>query len=94
MKIGSFENKPPVPAGPDRKVNKQAPTAPVDTGTQVLLSSAAKEIQTPPTEAGFDGAKVERISKAISAGNFKVNPEAIADKLIASAKELLARKPN
>jgi negative regulator of flagellin synthesis FlgM len=93
MKIGSLETKPPVAVGNER--TKPAPqTKPVDQGTQVLLSQAAREITTPPTEAGFDGAKVERISKAIRDGSFKVNPDAIADKLIANAAELLARKPN
>ena len=41
------------------------------------------------TEAVFDTAKVQRISDAIRNGQFKVNPEAIADKLIANAQELL-----
>jgi negative regulator of flagellin synthesis FlgM len=93
MKIATHATKPPVHATNEHK--PKAPiAAPVDTGTQVLLSSAAKEIQTPPTEAGFDGAKVERISQAIRGGSYKVNPEAIADKLIANAQELLVRKPN
>ncbi len=94
MKIGSLETKPPVAVGNERTKPAAPLTKPVDQGTQVLLSEAAREITTPPTEAGFDGAKVERISKAIRDGSFKVNPDAIADKLIANAAELLARKPN
>ena len=41
------------------------------------------------SEGVFDTAKVQRISDAIRNGEFKVNPEAIADKLIANAQELL-----
>jgi negative regulator of flagellin synthesis FlgM len=93
MKIVSTDTK-PLPVTTERKPAKGAPQQPLEVGTQVLLSAAAKEITTPPTEAGFDSAKVDRISKAIRAGTFKVNPEAIADKLISHAKELLVRKPN
>ena len=42
--------------------------------------------------AEFDAEKVTRISKAIEDGTFKVNPEVIADKLIANAQELLSQK--
>jgi len=43
-------------------------------------------------EAPFDTAKVERIRQAIKDGQFTVNPEAIAEKVISSAKELLGQK--
>lgn len=39
-----------------------------------------------------DSAKVAEIKAAISEGRFKVNPEAIADKLIETARELLAAR--
>ena len=52
------------------------------TGFPVRIASEVK---------GFDAAKVERISRSIQDGTFKVNPDAIADKLIANAQELLAR---
>lgn len=38
----------------------------------------------------FDADKVAAIKAAIAAGEFKINPEAIADSLIASTRELLA----
>ena len=41
--------------------------------------------------AEFDAEKVSRISDAISKGEFKINPEAIADKLISNAQELLTK---
>ncbi|MGI9026444.1 MAG: flagellar biosynthesis anti-sigma factor FlgM [Burkholderiaceae bacterium] len=43
-------------------------------------------------EAPFDAQRVEAIKAAISAGHFKVNPEAIADKLIDSVGQLLTGK--
>jgi negative regulator of flagellin synthesis FlgM len=42
--------------------------------------------------ADFDAQKVEEIRAAIAEGRFKVNAEAIADKLLASVSELLGRK--
>ena len=54
-------------------------------GPATLLASTSSD----PT---FDQAKVERIAQAIRDGQFRVNPEAIADKLIANAEELLGRK--
>ena len=44
-------------------------------------------------EPHFDAAKVEAIKAAIRDGSLQVNPEAIADKLIASVAELL-KKPH
>lgn len=45
-------------------------------------------------EAPFDAAKVEKILQDISNNNgqLKVNPEAIADKVIAATKELLGQQ--
>lgn len=36
-----------------------------------------------------DAARVEAIKQAISEGRFKINPEVIADKLLASVKDLV-----
>jgi negative regulator of flagellin synthesis FlgM len=41
------------------------------------------------SEPAFDASKVEAIKQAISSGQFKVNPEAIADGLIKTARELI-----
>ncbi len=60
-----------------------------DGGSSVKLSSAAAGLLAQGSGAEFDAAKVERIRQAIADGSFKVNPEAIADKLIANAQELL-----
>lgn len=41
-----------------------------------------------------DNAKVERMRAAIGNGTFTVNPEAIADKLLSNAQEMLNRMKN
>lgn len=46
----------------------------------------------PQEEAPFNAARVEVIRAAIAAGSFSVNPDNIADGLIASVRELLAEK--
>ena len=60
---------------------KTAPT--VDSAT---LSRATK------TQSPFDAAKVEEIKTAIAEGRFKINVDAIADGLIAMARELIEEK--
>lgn len=53
--------------------------------TQVDLSTSAAG------DGDFDAQKVERISQAIAKGQFTVNAEAIADKLISNAKDVLGK---
>lgn len=74
-------------------------TGPENRSTQqdsVQLSSVSTQIQALETglaaASGFDAAKVEAIRQAILEGRYTVNAEAIADKLIASTRELLARQ--
>ena len=44
-------------------------------------------------DGAFDASRVDAIKAAMSEGRFKVNPEAVADKLLDSVRELL-RKPS
>ncbi|MCA3239955.1 MAG: flagellar biosynthesis anti-sigma factor FlgM [Rubrivivax sp.] len=91
MKIGPFEAKNlPAPAAAERKAAAQPAAA--EPSAQVQLSSAAQGLKAADGDPAFDGAKVERIAQAIRDGKFTVNPEAIADKLIVNAQELLGRK--
>lgn len=63
--------------------------------TQVAISSAAKIAASQGGDDGsFDAAKVERISKAISEGKFTIDANAIADKLVSNAQELLDSRVN
>jgi negative regulator of flagellin synthesis FlgM len=95
MKIGSLDNSVPLPtvAG-DRKAGTPAgatATATPASSATVELSSEATALASAAGDGSFDAEKVDRIGKSIANGTFKVNPEAIADKLIANAQELLAR---
>ncbi len=58
-------------------------------GSSVQLSSAAAGLLSAAGAPEFDAAKVDRIRQAIADGTFKVDAEAIADKLIANAQEVL-----
>jgi negative regulator of flagellin synthesis FlgM len=58
-------------------------------GSTVQISSTAANLLSAATTADFDAAKVARIQQQIAGGTFKPNAEAIADKLIANAQEVL-----
>ena len=100
MKIGNPAER-PAPAvvtngAPAANGNAQAATAPAipetaDASAQLELSNSASTLLTGSTTAEFDAGKVARISDAIDSGTFKINPGAIADKLIANAQELLSK---
>jgi len=103
MKIGHPADKPvtlpvagsPASAADAAKVGTAAaastPVASVaDASAKVELSSTASTLlSSGPGE--FDADKVGRVGGAISNGTYKVNPEVIADKLIANAQELLSK---
>ena len=57
----------------------------------IALSSTAASLLSSGVNAEFDAKKVASISAAIDNGSFKINPEAIADKLISNAQELLTQ---
>lgn len=66
-------------------------------GSKVQLSSLSSHLQqleqviaeTPVVDSG----KVEEIKSAISQGQFRVNPEKVADGLINSVRQMLAAQP-
>ena len=101
MKIGNHADKPasaPATHGTPVAHGHQASAATAgaipakaDDSAKIELSSAASTLISGSSTPEFDAAKVDRISKAIQAGTFKIDPEAIADKLIANAKEALAK---
>lgn len=68
------------------------PADPTPDSAQVVLSSEAAALSAAP-EGEFDQAKVDRIATAIREGRYRVNPEAIAERLIANARELLQPRP-
>ena len=60
-----------------------------DASATVEFSSAASTLLATGGSPEFDTEKVARMSAAIADGTFKIDPGAIADKLIANAQELL-----
>ncbi len=96
MKIGHLENKMVTPAVGERKPGpataSPVPGSPkVEPSATVALSSTVAQLAAGSIESVFDTQKVQRISDAIRDGKFVVNPEAIADKLIANAQELVGK---
>jgi negative regulator of flagellin synthesis FlgM len=93
MKIGSIDAKPVVPAPASERKGAAAPAGTAaEPSAKVELSTAATLMAKVADDGSFDAAKVERIAAAIRDGKFQVNAEAIADKLIVNAEELLGRK--
>jgi negative regulator of flagellin synthesis FlgM len=91
MKIGPLENKLPVaPVAGERSGTAARPGsgASDEASAKVELSPAAAMLEA-QASADFDAAKVQRIALAIREGRFRVDAEAIADKLIANAQELI-----
>jgi negative regulator of flagellin synthesis FlgM len=56
---------------------------------KVAISSAGSMMSDASVDGSFDSEKVERIANAIREGRFTINAEAIADKLIVNARELM-----
>ena len=90
MKIGHIENKAAMsPAVTERKSTptpsgqSAEPSAKVELSSKALLGSESNE-------GVFDSEKVKRIADAIREGKYEIDANAIADKLIANAQELLS----
>jgi negative regulator of flagellin synthesis FlgM len=94
MKIGSFDNAskplPPAANGQASAASGKPVAATPEASAKVALSPAAAT-GVDKANTDFDADKVARVAQAIRDGKFKVNAEAIADRLIADAGELLAR---
>ena len=80
----------PAPAKAGPAGSNAAAKAP-EASAQVDLSSTAASLMASSEDGSFDAAKVARISQAIADGKFTINPNAIADKMISNAQELLSR---
>ncbi len=75
------------------KVRTQSADTPAVQSDSVEINPAASKLQELEakltSQPAFDAAKVEEIKAAIASGKFSIRPEAIADRLMASVKELL-----
>jgi len=78
---------------PDATAARVATSAPSDPGVAVVITSGARTMgkEAVGQAAVFDTKKVAAMKAAIQDGSFKVNPEAIADKLLSNAQELYAK---
>jgi negative regulator of flagellin synthesis FlgM len=93
MKIGPLDTKPAAaPTSTERKGQTAKAGTAAEPSAQVQLSPAASALSGLGSDPTFDTAKVDRVAQAIRDGKFKINAEAIADKLIVNAEELLGRK--
>lgn len=79
---------------------KAAPATPASTvslygpgsaGVSISKSAGARALEQTDTSGDINHAKVQSMRDAIANGTFKVNAEAIADKLLANAQEMLDR---
>ncbi|HEX4510726.1 MAG TPA: flagellar biosynthesis anti-sigma factor FlgM [Burkholderiaceae bacterium] len=68
-----------------------APSAAVESSTQVAISPEASALSEASDDPTFDAAKVASMQKQIQDGTFKVNAGNIADKMLATAQETLQR---
>lgn len=94
MKINGYNGKSPLePTAAEGRSTTKAAEAPAAVET-VKLSGLSRSLQAGSAEPAFDAAKVEAIKAAIADGTFKVDTGKVADKLIASVGELLARRSN
>lgn len=66
-----------------------APAASNNPQEAVSLSPLAGTLQTGDSKPPVNNARIQEIKQAIAEGKFKVNPEAIADRLIETARDLL-----
>ena len=94
MKIGPLDIKPAPSTTVAERKGTAAPAAAGEPSARVELSSQATLAGNEASRGDFDSDKVQRIAQAIRDGKFQVNAEAIADKLIANAQELLPKAPH
>jgi negative regulator of flagellin synthesis FlgM len=84
-----------VTAPNDARVSTARGAEPVAETQRVQLSDLGarlSQLESQFAGSDFDVKKVEEVRAAIAEGRFKVNAEAVADKLLASVSELLGKK--
>ncbi len=86
---------------PSNATNAPGKPGPANAGTSesaIRLSELSSQLHRLESrlssEPGFDAARVDQIKTAIRDGSYQVNPEAVADKVIQSIRELSGVKPH
>ena len=79
-------------AGAEAAAGAAAQAKPAQPGVTVSLSASASAMQGAGSGGSevFNSEKVEAMKAAIADGSFKVNAEAIADKMLSNAAEMLS----
>lgn len=101
MKIGQNTDL-TIPVSPTNTPNAQkaggeaaatAKSTASSAGVSVSVSKLARSLEKPEVSApgDIDTAKVDKVKAAIQDGSYTVNAEAIADKLLSNAQEMLNR---
>ena len=94
MKIDSSSLTTTLPSVGSQPV--RAEKSPPSSSTNVTLSDASSKIQALEAEAhqvlGFDEARVAALKEAIRQGKFQINPTMIAEKLLATARDLIGQQ--
>jgi negative regulator of flagellin synthesis FlgM len=88
MKIESSSKPVGTPLTKDTRI-ASSPKASAAQSDDVRLSELSSQLRSADDGHAFDSARVAEIKQAISDGRFTINAGAIADRLIASAKELV-----
>ena len=76
--------------GPDAKPVNRVEATPHPASATVTLSAAASSLMA-GADPTFDAEKVASMKQALNNGTYTVSAEAIADKLLANAREVLGR---
>ncbi len=89
---------PPAPAKASQSAVATAQSSATSASVAVTVSTQARSLDRVAVAQDSDGdvdtAKVEAVRSAIEQGTYLVNPEAIADKLLANAQEMFNRTQN
>lgn len=93
MKIGNITEHPgPEGVGPAASrggVSAGRPVAPVEASDQVKLSETTRTLGEPGSGPEIRADKVNAVREAIARGEYRVNSEAIAERLIIESAQLL-----
>jgi negative regulator of flagellin synthesis FlgM len=98
MKIGNTAPTPATaPVSTGHHPTRAAETPPENPEVPVIEDTASTKVEVSGTASvllerasdEFDADKVDRIRQAIADGSYKVNADAIADRLLANAQDLL-----
>lgn len=103
MKIGDIKTQGSLPQAPTGKAGSGTPAAKADTAqagspsTTISLSNLSSTLHAMESsmaaDSGFDAGRVEEIKNAIRDGKYSVDTSVVADKLIASVREMVAKPP-